>query len=107
MILVNKHQRAKSRFIKMHIKLSEIFTGRRPSYKEAKRKVRAYCRFVKSWKSPVSFEKPNLLGNQASVYIIDETPVEATQMWPKENPNFERRYLGKFVGLKEDFNETV
>lgn len=98
---MNKHQRAKSRFVKMHIKLSEIFTGRRPSYKEAKREVRAYERYVKAWKSPVSFEKPQLLGTQASVYIIDETPVEATPMWPKENPEFERRYMGKFVGLEE------
>lgn len=102
---MNKHQRAKSRFIKMHIKLSEIFTGRRPSYKEAKRKVREYWRFVKSWKSPVSFEKPNLLGTQASVYIVDETPIENTPMWPKENPEFERRYLGRWVGLKEAAND--
>lgn len=48
---MNKFQRAKSKKVKMHIKLAEIFIGMRPTYKEAKRKVRAYERYVKEWHS--------------------------------------------------------
>lgn len=88
---MNKYQRAKSQKVKTYIKLAEIFTRRRPSYKEGKRAVRAYERFVKSWKSPVSFERRQL-GYHADILILDEsTPFEETPaLWPKENPYLKR-----------------
>lgn len=53
---MNKYRKEKSRRIKMHIKLSEIFHGRIPSYKDAKREVRAYERYVKEFKNKLAWE---------------------------------------------------
>jgi hypothetical protein len=102
---MNKHQRAKSKVIKMYIRVARK-QGVNLSYKQAKRISRRVTRkFIKPlcnmtrnltkwgkrfrWETAVAADSMRQFGLTAHTYLVDETP-------------FETRYLGKWNLPKED-----
>lgn len=102
---MNKYQRKKSKRIKFLVRFFNMH-GCSVTYIQLKRRIRQFDRALKKVSAaamraaiPICKE---LRGLSANTYIIDETPIEATPAeWPKENPYFATRYLGKFHS-KED-----
>lgn len=113
---MNKHQRAKSRVIKMYILVARK-QGVTLSYKQAKRISRRVTRkFIKPicnmmrnltkwgkrlrYETTVAADSMRQFGLTAHTYLIDETP-------PRENPEFEKKYLGKWNLSNEEENDEV
>lgn len=116
---MNKHQRAKSRAIKMYIRVARK-QGVNLSYKQAKRIrrrvtrkfIRPLCNMVQNlikwgkrlrYEAIVASDSMRQFGMTAHTYLIDETLMKDTSdMWPKENPHFSKKYLGKWNLPKEE-----
>lgn len=116
---MNKHQRAKSRVIKMYIRVARE-QGVTLSYTQAKRisrrvtrkLIKPICNMTRNltkwgkrlrYEASVAADSMRQFGMTAHTYLIDETPIEdTTALWPKDNPHFEKRYLGKWNLPKEE-----
>lgn len=106
---MNKYQRKRSKRIKKWMNILNA-KGYNVTYKQTRRRMRTldreFNKWIRVWRygtAPVCREvcgilsgiNPRQNGLNASIYIIDETPIKGKpEMWPKDNP-FMVRYLGK------------
>ena len=118
---MNKYQKAESRRIKAFVQYFKA-CGYPCSYRRVRRNIRKWDRAFRDLPKIIprsirrglrrveygvseATKRIGQLGTQASIYLIDETPIEETQaMWTKESL-FVTRHLGKWDIAKEDSEE--